>query len=167
MGIDPRHDLRMLMLSHLYHHHADGRGYFRGSDIIVAEEYHRVSAGLTGALPGAVPSRWPAWSEPRRVQLTGPSDGVVGPDPSLTPDGAGFAVPTQGHMPGQPVFGGPRPQVTCFLAAGATCDVQLPKECIADGTVSEPSTSPWTPSTGSHASRAPNPPSCCPPATPG
>jgi len=90
----------MLVLSHLHHDHADGLSYFCGSDIVVSEERYRASAGLTGALLGAVPSRWPAWFEPRRVQLTGPQVPSFDQTLPLTPDGAVFAVPNPGHMPG-------------------------------------------------------------------
>jgi glyoxylase-like metal-dependent hydrolase (beta-lactamase superfamily II) len=76
MGIDPGNDLRMLVLSHLHHDHADGLSYFRGTDIVVSDENYLAARGLRGALLGAVPSRWPQWFRPRRVQLTGP---VVAP----------------------------------------------------------------------------------------
>jgi N-acyl homoserine lactone hydrolase len=132
-GVDPGKDLRMLVLSHLHHDHADGLGHFRGTDIVVSEENYRASAGVKGALLGAVPSRWPAWFQPRRVELTGPAAGPFDRTLPLTSDGAVFAVPTPGHMPGHLSVVVRAPEVTYFLAGDATYDERLLKERVVDG----------------------------------
>jgi len=59
MGIDPRKDLRMLVLSHLHHDHADGLSDFPGTDILVSKENYQASRGRKGALLGANPRQWP------------------------------------------------------------------------------------------------------------
>jgi N-acyl homoserine lactone hydrolase len=133
MGVDPRKDLRMLVLSHLHHDHADGLSHFRGTDIVVSEENYRASAGVKGALLGAVPSRWPAWFQPRRVELTGPAAAPFDRTLPLTADGAVFAVPTPGHMPGHLSVVVRAPDVTYFLAGDATYDERLLKERVVDG----------------------------------
>jgi N-acyl homoserine lactone hydrolase len=133
MGIDPGKDLRMLVLSHLHHDHADGLGHFRGTDVVVSDENYRATRGLKGSLVGAVPSRWPPWFEPRRVQLTGPRVASFDRTLPLTSDGTVFAVPTPGHMVGHLSVVVRAPEVTYFLAGDATYDEQLLKQRVVDG----------------------------------
>jgi N-acyl homoserine lactone hydrolase len=133
MGIDPSRDLRALVLSHLHHDHADGLSHFRGTDILVSEENYQASRGLKGAILGAVPSRWPSWFAPRRVDLTGPPAASFDRSLPLTSDGSVFAVPTPGHMPGHLSLVVRSAEVTFFLAGDATYDEQLLKQRIVDG----------------------------------
>lgn len=133
MGIDPGKDLRMLVLSHLHHDHADGLCHFRGTDILVSKENYQASRGLKGALLGANPSQWPSWFEPRQVKLAGPAASSFDHTLPLTSDGSVFAVPTPGHMKGHLSVVVRSPEVTYFLAGDATYDEQLLKERIVDG----------------------------------
>jgi len=133
MGIDPGKDLKMLVLSHLHHDHADGLSHFRGTDIIVSKENYQASRGLRGALLGANPSQWPSWFAPRQVELTGPGASSFDRTLPLTSDGSVFAVPTPGHMPGHMSVVVRSPEVTYFLAADATYNEQLLKDRIVDG----------------------------------
>ncbi|MBV9144029.1 MAG: N-acyl homoserine lactonase family protein [Pseudonocardiales bacterium] len=133
MGIDPGKDLRMLVLSHLHHDHADGLSYFHGVDILVSKQNYQASRGLKGALLGANPSKFPSWFEPRQAELTGPAASSFDHTLPLTSDGSVFAVPTPGHMPGHMSVVVRTPAVSYFLAGDATYDEQLLKERIVDG----------------------------------
>jgi glyoxylase-like metal-dependent hydrolase (beta-lactamase superfamily II) len=133
MGIDPGKDLKSLVLSHLHHDHADGLSHFQGTDILVSAENYQASRSLKGALLGAVPSQWPGWFAPRRIQLAGPPAGSFDRSYPLTSDGTVFAVPTPGHMPGHISVVARTPELTYFLAGDATYDENLLKQRIADG----------------------------------
>ena len=133
MGIDPRKDLRMLVLSHLHHDHADGLSHFRDADILVSKENYQASRGVKGELVGANPRQWPEWFKPRQAELTGPAESSFDHTLPLTADGSVFAVPTPGHMPGHMSVVVRSPEVTYFLAGDATYDEQLLQERIADG----------------------------------
>jgi N-acyl homoserine lactone hydrolase len=133
MGIDPGKDLRMLVLSHLHHDHADGLSDFRGTDILVSKENYQVSRGVKGELLGANPRQWPSWFQPRQAELTGPAASSFDHTLPLTSDGSVFAVPTPGHMPGHMSVVVRSSEATYFLAGDATYDEQLLKQRIADG----------------------------------
>jgi N-acyl homoserine lactone hydrolase len=133
MGIDPGKDLRMLVLSHLHHDHADGLSAFRDTDIVVSKENYQASRGVRGEMLAANPRQWPKWFEPRQAELTGPAASSFEHTLPLTSNGSVFAVPTPGHMPGHMSVIVRAPGVTYFLAGDATYDEQLLKERIADG----------------------------------
>jgi N-acyl homoserine lactone hydrolase len=65
LGVDPRRDLRQLVLSHLHHDHADGLSHFEGTPIVVSQDNWRASQGLRGTFAGALPRRWPGWFDPQ------------------------------------------------------------------------------------------------------
>lgn len=133
MGIDPQRDLKLLVLSHLHHDHADGLEHFEGTDILVTEENHRVSQGLKGTIAGAVPAQWPHWFDPIRATPDGPA---VGPFPrsiALTEDRTVLAVETPGHMPGHLSVIVRADDTTYFLAGDATYDEDLLKRRVVDG----------------------------------
>jgi len=132
-GIDPRRDLKALVLSHLHHDHADGLEHFRGTEIVVSDENYRASQGLAGTIRGAVPGQWPSWFDPIRKQFDGPAvAGFEGSIP-LTDDGSVLAVPTPGHMAGHLSVVVRTPDVTWFLAGDATYDQDLLLRRVVDG----------------------------------
>jgi N-acyl homoserine lactone hydrolase len=133
LGIDPGADLRMLVLSHLHHDHADGLRHFRGTDILVSAENYQAALGLPGTLLGANPARWPSWFTPRLVELTGPAAGPFERTRPLTADGTVFAVPTPGHMAGHLSVVVRSPEVTYFLAGDATFSEELLRRRVVEG----------------------------------
>jgi N-acyl homoserine lactone hydrolase len=141
LGIDPGADLRMLVLSHLHHDHADGLSHFRGTEIVVSAENYQAALGLPGTLIGANPARWPSWFQPRLVSLTGPAAGAFERTLPLTSDGTVFAVPTPGHMAGHLSVVVRAPEVTYFLAGDATFSEELLRRRVVEGSAASVATS--------------------------
>jgi glyoxylase-like metal-dependent hydrolase (beta-lactamase superfamily II) len=141
LGIDPRRDLRRLVLSHLHHDHADGLGHFEGTPVVVSGENWRAAQGLQGTVAGALPSRWPAWFDPQRVDVDGPPAGPFPHTWPVTADGRIFAVETPGHMPGHLSLVVRADDVTYFLAGDATYAETFLKDEIVDGAAASIATS--------------------------
>jgi N-acyl homoserine lactone hydrolase len=133
MGIDWKKDLRMVVLTHLHHDHADGLNYFRDTDILVSKENYEIARGVKGALLGANPSHFPSWFEPRHEELTGPAVSSFEHALPLTSDGSVFVVSTPGHMRGHRSVVVRTPRMTYFIAGDATYAEVLLKERVVDG----------------------------------
>ena len=137
MGIDPRKDLRMVVMTHMHHDHADGLSYFRDTEILVSRENYQACQGVKGALLGANPSRLPPWFEPRQTELTGPAVSSFDHSLPLTSDGSVFEVSTPGHMVGHRSVVVRTRGLTYFIAGDATYAEVLLKERVVDGLASD------------------------------
>ena len=133
MGIDPNRDLRMVVMTHLHHDHADGLSFFRNTDILVSRENYQVAQGVKGALLGSNPYHFPSWFEPLQIELTGQAVSSFDHTLPLTSDGSVFLVPTPGHMAGHSSVVVRTPKVSYFIAGDATYAEVLLKERVVDG----------------------------------
>lgn len=100
LGIDPKRDVRWLVMTHLHTDHAGGLSHFPGVDILVTRAEFAAARGLHGRIEGYPNNRWPAWFAPRLLDF---SDRPYGPfEQSLTLTKAGDVtlVPTPGHTSG-------------------------------------------------------------------
>jgi glyoxylase-like metal-dependent hydrolase (beta-lactamase superfamily II) len=99
--IDPKKDLKAVVLSHLHHDHADGLSDLIGAPVYVsAAHWAAFRRPILAAIQGAVPGQWPADFSP---ELLHPTGGVLGPwsrSYPITSDGKVVAVDTPGHSPG-------------------------------------------------------------------
>jgi len=133
IGVDPRKDLRRVVLSHLHHDHADGLSHFEGTTVVVSRENWQASRGVRGTMAGALPRRWPRWFDPDLLDADGPPDGPFAGTYPITADGRIFGVPTPGHMPGHMSLVVRADDVTYFLAGDATYDEALLRDEVVDG----------------------------------
>ncbi len=99
MGIDPRTDLRAVVMTHLHHDHTGGLHHFPHTPIYADADCLRAARRSRGLI-GAVPSRWPRWFDPKPFRY---ENGPVAPwsrSAALTADGSLLVVETPGHMVG-------------------------------------------------------------------
>jgi N-acyl homoserine lactone hydrolase len=93
MGINPRKDIRKVVLTHLHSDHADGLRFFPNADIVIARQEF--------AQPHAFfPATWPIWFRPSIFDFANTAYGAFAQSHALTEDGAVLAVPTPGHSHG-------------------------------------------------------------------
>jgi glyoxylase-like metal-dependent hydrolase (beta-lactamase superfamily II) len=139
LGVDPRRDVRTLLLTHLHSDHADGLRAFPNADVFVA----RAELARTHY---AFPAAWPIWFRPEAYDFDGPAHGAFAASHAITRAGDVLAVPTPGHthghasvivrLPGREVILAgdatySEAQLQCGEVAGGVADVALARATIA------------------------------------
>lgn len=100
LGIDPRRDVRWVVMTHLHTDHAGGLAHFRGVDILVSRIEYLGASGLRGRIEGYPNNRWPDWFAPRLLDFERRSYGPFERSYPLTRAGDVVLVPTPGHTRG-------------------------------------------------------------------
>jgi glyoxylase-like metal-dependent hydrolase (beta-lactamase superfamily II) len=99
LGIGPR-DVRTVVLTHMHIDHDGGATHFPHSRILADGGEIARTAGISGALLGYLPKRWPKWFDPQPLAWERSSCGPFSRSARLTEAGDVIAVPTPGHTPG-------------------------------------------------------------------
>ncbi len=100
LGIDPQHDVRWLVMTHLHTDHAGGLAHFRGVDTLVSRTEYAGATGFRARIEGYPNNRWPEGFAPRLVDFERRSYGSFDRSLPLTAAGDVTLVPTPGHTLG-------------------------------------------------------------------
>lgn len=133
MGLDPKKDLKGLILTHMHHDHAGGLHHFPHTPVIVARENWQFASSWKGRIFGCLPQYFPRWLDPKFIEF---GDHPFGPFPQshpLTKDGNIILVSTPGHMRGHMSVIVRAPDVTYCLAGDSTYDERFLLEELVDG----------------------------------
>lgn len=96
LGIGP-HDVKRVVLTHLHMDHDGGLAHFPNTEILVSRGELSTARGWAGRIRGYLPSRWPAWFDPKPLEFSAEPFGPFAASSRLTADGAVIAVATPGH----------------------------------------------------------------------
>jgi glyoxylase-like metal-dependent hydrolase (beta-lactamase superfamily II) len=99
MGVNPRKDVKKVVMTHLHTDHAGGLHHFPQSEIIIERKEYKNARGVSGIMAGYLPHRWPKWLKPTLIKLEDHSFGPFGQSMPLTRDGSIHIVSTPGHVP--------------------------------------------------------------------
>lgn len=99
-GIDPRQDVRWLVMTHLHTDHAGGLAHFPGVDTLVSRTEYASARGFHGQTEGYPNNRWPDWFAPRLLDFEDRPYGPFARSLPLTRAGDVVLVPTPGHTRG-------------------------------------------------------------------
>jgi N-acyl homoserine lactone hydrolase len=92
-------DVTTVVLTHLHVDHDGGLAHFPSSRILADSDEIARTAGMSGALLGYLPSRWPKWFDPRPLAWQPLRHGPFARNARITDAGDIIAVPTPGHTP--------------------------------------------------------------------
>jgi len=98
LGIGPR-DVKTVVLTHLHIDHDGGLAHFPYSRILASGDEVARTAGISGAIQGYLPNRWPRWFDPEPLAWQASSVGPFAQSAPITNAGDVVAVPTPGHTP--------------------------------------------------------------------
>jgi len=98
-GISAR-DVKTVVLTHMHIDHDGGVAHFPHSRIIASSEEIASASGISGAILGYLPSRWPKWFDPEPLVWEHSPYGPFKRSARITKAGDIIAVPTPGHTAG-------------------------------------------------------------------
>ena len=98
LGIGAR-DVKTVVLTHLHIDHDGGLAHFPYARILASGDEIARASGISGALLGYLPERWPKWFDPQPLPWEASGFGPFKRSAHLTDAGDVVAVPTPGHTP--------------------------------------------------------------------
>jgi len=98
LGIGPR-DVKIVVLTHLHIDHDGGLAHFPHARIFASSDEIVRTSGISGAILGYLPKRWPKWFNPEPLAWEASPYGPFVHSARLTKAGDVIAVPTPGHTP--------------------------------------------------------------------
>ena len=93
-------DVRTVVLTHLHVDHDGGLVHFPHSRVLADSIEIAHAAGMSGAILGYLPKRWPKWFDPKPLAWQPLHCGPFAHGVRITDAGDVIAVPTPGHTPG-------------------------------------------------------------------
>jgi len=124
LGIGPR-DVGRVILTHLHIDHDGGLAHFPHSEILVAPGELRTASGWAGRFRGYLPNRWPAWFDPKPLDLAPEAFGPFAAARRMTKAGDVVAVATPGHTADHLSIIVEQDGATFFLAGDTSYDERL------------------------------------------
>ena len=98
LGIGPR-DVKTVVLTHMHNDHDGGLAHLPHSRILASREEIARTSGISGALLGYLPKRWPRWFDPQPLAWQSTQLGPFARSMPITQTGDVVVVPTPGHTP--------------------------------------------------------------------
>ncbi len=136
LGIGP-HDVKKVVLTHLHMDHDGGLAHFPHSEIFVAPGELRAASGWLGRMRGYLPHRWPAWFDPKPLDLAAEPFGLFARSAPLTKAGDIVAVATPGHTAHHVSILVQEDAATVFLAGDTSYNEALMVAGQVDGVSSD------------------------------
>jgi len=98
LGIRAR-DVKTVVLTHFHIDHDGGLAHFPWSRVLADRNEIARTAGISGAIKGYLPKRWPTWFDPQPIVWEPAERGPFARIAPISKDGNVVAVPTPGHTP--------------------------------------------------------------------
>jgi N-acyl homoserine lactone hydrolase len=124
LGIGAR-DVKTVVLTHLHIDHDGGLAHFPHSRILASAGEIARTSGISGAMLGYLPKRWPKWFAPEPLAWQPTAYGPFASSARISATGDVIAVPTPGHTPPDPVPAGDDPHAAQRLRQSRTVGAQV------------------------------------------